>query len=63
MPAIPKKVAERLVPAIKKFQPILAASKARDDSEADTSIIVTDMLDEIFGYDKFSEITAEHAML
>lgn len=62
MPAIPKKVAERLVAAIRKFQPILAASKARDDGEADTSIIVTDMLDEVFGYDKFSEVTAEHAI-
>lgn len=60
MAAIPKKVVERLVSGIKKFQPILTASKARDDGEADTSMIVTAMLDEIFGYDKFSEVTAEH---
>ncbi len=62
MSAIPKKVAERLVAATKKFQPILSASKARDDGEADTSMIVTDMLAEVFGYDKFSEVTAEHAI-
>jgi hypothetical protein len=62
MAAIPKKVTERLVAAIKKFQPILSASKARDDGEADTSMIVTDMLAEVFGYDKFSEVTAEHAI-
>jgi hypothetical protein len=62
MSAIPKKVTERLVAAIKKFQPILSASKARDDGEADTSMIVTDMLAEVFGYDKFSEVTAEHAI-
>jgi len=62
MAAIPKKVTERLVAAIKKFQPILWASKARDDGEADTSMIVTDMLAEVFGYDKFSEVTAEHAI-
>ncbi len=36
--------------------------KVADDSEADKSIIVTDMLDEVFGYDKFSEVTAEHAI-
>jgi predicted type IV restriction endonuclease len=62
MSAIPRKVTERLVAAIKKFQPILSASKARDDGEADTSMIVTDMLAEVFGYDKFSEVTAEHAI-
>ena len=62
MSAIPKKVTERLVASIKKFQPILSASKARDDGEADTSMIVTDMLAEVFGYDKFSEVTAEHAI-
>ena len=62
MSALPKKVTERLVAAIKKFQPILMASKARDDGEADTSMIVTDMLAEVFGYDKFSEVTGEHAI-
>src|SRR5439155_13842932 len=62
MSAIPRKVTERLVAAIKKFQPILSASKARDDGEADTSMIITDMLAEVFGYDKFSEVTAEHAI-
>lgn len=58
----PEKVTERLVAAIKKFQPIRLSSKARDDGEADTSIIVTDMLAEVFGYDKFSEVTSEHAI-
>ena len=62
MTAIPKKVADRLVAGIKRFQPILAASKARDDGEADTVRIVTEMLAEVFGYDKFSEITAEYAI-
>jgi 2-hydroxy-3-keto-5-methylthiopentenyl-1-phosphate phosphatase len=62
MSTLPKKVTERLVAAIKKFQPILLASKARDDGEADTSMIVTDMLAEVFGYDKFSEVTGEHAI-
>jgi predicted type IV restriction endonuclease len=62
MVSVPKKVAERLTTAIKKFQPILAAAKARDDGEADTSTIVKDILDEVFGYNKFSEVTAEHAI-
>jgi hypothetical protein len=51
-----------MISAIKKFQPILTSAKARDVNEPDTVRIVTDMLAEVFGYDKFSEITAEHAI-
>src|SRR6185503_8411177 len=59
MPQVPNKVFDRLQAAIKRFQPILASAKARDVGESDTVIIVTDMLYEIFGYDKYSEITSE----
>jgi 2-hydroxy-3-keto-5-methylthiopentenyl-1-phosphate phosphatase len=58
----PKKVAERLAAGLKRFQPILAESQSRDDGEADTVRIVTDMLADIFGYDKYSELTAEYAI-
>ena len=44
MAAIKKKVAERLAAGIKRFQPVLTVSKSRDDGEADTVMIVTDML-------------------
>jgi len=62
MPSVPKNVADRLSASLKKFQPVLAASKARDDGEGDTVIIVTDMLDEVFGYDKYADVTAEYAI-
>lgn len=62
MPSIPKKVIERLNAALKKFQPILSTARARDDGEADTVMIVTDMLAGVFGYDKYSEVTAEYAI-
>lgn len=62
MATIPKKVAERLVAGIKRFQPILAAAKARDVGETDTVTIVKDMLADIFGYDKYSELTSEFAI-
>ena len=62
MPSIPKKVVERLTAGLKQFQPILSAAKARDDGEADTVMIVTDMLANVFGYDKYSEVTAEYAI-
>ena len=59
MPQVPSKVAARLSAAIKRFQPIIASAKSRDANESDTVIIVTDMLSEVFGYDKYSEITSE----
>jgi hypothetical protein len=60
--AVPKKVAERLVAGIKRYQPILAGAKARDVGEADTVTIIKDMLAEVFGYDKYSEVTSEFAI-
>jgi hypothetical protein len=62
MASAPKKVMERLVAAVKRFQPILSAAKARDVGEADTVTIIKDMLAEVFGYDKYSEVTSEHAI-
>lgn len=60
--SIPKKVAERLVAGVKRYQPILAAARARDVGEADTVTIVKDMLAEVFGYDKYTEVTSEFAI-
>ena len=57
--AIPSRVVERLAAGLKRFQPILTSAKSRDVNESDTSLIVTDMLVEIFGYDKYSEVTRE----
>jgi hypothetical protein len=56
---IPSRVAERLATGLKRFQPILSSAKARDVNESDTSMIVTDVLADIFGYDKYSEVTRE----
>jgi len=60
--AIPKKIADRLSAGLKRFHPIISAAKARDANESDTSMIVTDMMAELFGYDKYSEITKELAI-
>jgi len=62
MPALPRKIAERLAAGLKKYQPILAGAKARDVGEADTVTICKDMLADVFGYDKYSELTSEHAI-
>lgn len=57
--AIPSRVAERLSTGLRRFQSILASAKSRDVNESDTSMIVTDILAEVFGYDKYSEVTRE----
>ena len=59
---IPKKISERIVLGIKKYQPLLTAAKSRDVGEADTVTIIKDMLSDIFGYDKYSEVTSEFAI-
>lgn len=60
--AIPTKTARRLAEGLKRFQPIISSAKARDANESDTSMIVTDMMAELFGYDKYSEVTKELAI-
>jgi len=60
MAALPKRVEERIGLGLKRFQPILTAARARDVNESDTVVIVTDILQDVFGYDKYSEITSEH---
>jgi hypothetical protein len=60
--AIPVKVRERLVGGLKRMTPIILQQKARDVSEADTVTLVKDLLSEVFGYDKYAELTSEHAI-
>ena len=60
--ATPKKVSERLVAGLKRYQPIVSAAKARDANETDTVTIVKDMLNDVFGYDKYTEVTSEYAI-
>lgn len=59
---IPKKVSDRLAAGLKRFKPVLEAAKDRDINESDTSMIVTDMLAEIFGFDKYAEVTREYVI-
>ena len=56
------KTRERLSTGLKKFQPILTRAKEADINESDTVTIITDMLCEIFGYDKYAQITSEFAI-
>ena len=62
MASIPSAVAKRLTTTVPKFKKILQKAKERDVNESDTVTIITDMLEEIFGFDKYSEITREYAI-
>ena len=62
MAAIPAKVQKRLIEAVKRFKPIVAKARDTDINESDTVTIISDILSEVFGYDKYSEITSEFAI-
>lgn len=59
---VPKKVADRLSKQLGTFQKILRDAKDRDVNESDTVTIITDMLADLFGFDKYSEVTSEMAI-
>lgn len=62
MAAISAKVKNRLVDGIKRFKPIITRARDKDVNESDTVAIITDVLSEVFGYDKYSDITSEFAI-
>lgn len=57
-----KKTEERIKSSIGKFQKVLGIAKDRDLNESDTVSIITDMLAEVFGYDKYLQVTSELAI-
>jgi len=62
MAKIPKKVSERLMKEIRSFQRVLKKAKDRDVNESDTVTIITDILSNVFGFDKYTEVTSEQAI-
>lgn len=62
MATVPAKVSDRLSTGIKRFQPVLISAKSRDVNESDTVTIIVDMLADVFGFDKYSEITSEYSI-
>lgn len=62
MVAIPVKVKERLLSGVKKFQPVVIKARDKDINESDTVTIISDILSDMFGYDKYTEITSEFAI-
>lgn len=59
---ISAKVASRISTQLKTYQGILAQALKKDSSEGDTVVIVTGMISDILGYDKYQDLTSEHAI-
>jgi hypothetical protein len=59
---VSKRFLDRARPALRRYQKVLDSAKRRDVNEADTSVIVNDMLTQILGYDKYNDITTEFAV-
>jgi hypothetical protein len=62
MATVSAKVASRVSAGLKKFQPLLDDARKRDLNESDTVTLVVDVLNEVFGYEKYGEITSEHSI-
>lgn len=60
--AVPKRIRDRISAGLKRFRGVLEAARSADRSEQDTVTIITDMLAQIFGFDKYTEVTAEYAI-
>lgn len=60
--AVPKRAADRIANSIRRYQSILTGARARDISESDTVVIIGDMLCDLLGYDKYTEVTTEFAI-
>jgi len=62
MAIIPKKVSDRFTKAVPKFKKVLQIAKDRDINESDTVSVINDILGDVFGYDKYIEVTSELAI-
>jgi len=62
MASVPKKVAERFIKNVPKFQKVLQIAKDRDVNESDTVAVINDIFGDVLGYDKYLEVTSELAI-
>lgn len=62
MSNVPKRITKRLKTESKKYKKILNRAKTADVNESDTVTIISDVLTDVFGFDKYTEITSEFAI-
>jgi hypothetical protein len=59
---ISKRFSERAKGNLRRYQRILESARSRDVNESDTCVIVSDILADLLGYDKYSDVTTEFAI-
>jgi hypothetical protein len=59
---VPAKVKKRFVSCVTRYKRILTSAYKKDVNESDTVIIIQDILSEVLGFDKYSDITTEYAI-
>jgi hypothetical protein len=59
---LPAKFTKKVLDGIKKYQAVINLLKKKDANESDTVTVVTDILQDIFLYDKYTEVTSEYAI-
>ncbi len=59
---IPPNVESRIKSQLRKYKRILETAQSKDINESDTVMIISDILKDLFGYDKYSEITTEFSI-
>jgi hypothetical protein len=60
--SVSNRIRDRIVAGLKRMLPIISQQKTRDVSEADTVTLVKDLMSDVFGYDKYTELTSEHSI-
>lgn len=59
---VSKRFVDRAKSNVRRYQRILETARSRDINESDTCVIVSDILSDLLGYDKYSEVTTEFAI-
>lgn len=62
MSNISKKVLERFIKTVPRFQKVLQIAKDRDVNESDTVSVINDIFGDVFGYNKYLEVTSEFSV-
>jgi len=60
MAKLPKKFCDRVRAKLKGYQSLVSSHRKKDVSEADTITVIKDVLSDVLGYEKYSELTSEH---
>lgn len=62
MTRVSKRFLDRARGNLRRYQRVLETARSRDVNESDTCVIVSDIIADLLGYDKYSEVTTEFAI-